>query len=88
MKLLEKSGWIISDKALSNTFVFKDFMTAFTFMTRIALESEKINHHPEWSNVYNKVTIKWTTHDTDSLTENDKTMALLCTEIFSKLSNE
>jgi 4a-hydroxytetrahydrobiopterin dehydratase len=63
-------------KALTREFLFKDFSEAFGFMTRIALEAEKLNHHPEWKNVYNKVDIVLTTHDCGNLvSERDLTLA-------------
>ena len=55
--------WEEKDNALHATFTFKDFIEAFGFMTAVAMLAEKQNHHPEWSNVYNKVNIKLTTHD-------------------------
>ena len=57
-------GWVLSQDgiALEKTFSFKGFNSAFGFMTRVAMTAERANHHPEWSNVYNKVTIRWTTH--------------------------
>ena len=61
--------------AISREFVFADFNQAFSFMTQIALAAEKSNHHPEWSNVYNKVTITLTTHDADGLTQRDIDLA-------------
>lgn len=63
---------------LSRQFVFADFLEAFAFMTRVALAAEKHNHHPEWSNVYNQVSITWTTHDVRGLSTNDTDLALLC----------
>jgi 4a-hydroxytetrahydrobiopterin dehydratase len=63
--------------AISREFVFSDFVQAFTFMTGIALHAEQRNHHPEWSNVYNKVLITLTTHDADGLTQRDIEMARL-----------
>lgn len=63
---------------LSRQFVFADFVEAFAFMTRVALAAEKHNHHPEWSNVYNKVSVTWTTHDVAGLSTNDTDLALLC----------
>lgn len=60
---------------LSRSFVFADFVQAFGFMTQLALHAEKMNHHPEWSNVYNKVDIVLTTHDAGGLTERDVTLA-------------
>jgi 4a-hydroxytetrahydrobiopterin dehydratase len=61
--------------AISQTFTFKDFNAAFAFMTRVALLAEKMDHHPEWSNVYNKVEVTLTTHDAGGVTDNDIKMA-------------
>ena len=60
---------------LSRSFQFADFVQAFGFMTQLALHAEKMNHHPEWSNVYNRVDIVLTTHDAGGLTERDVTLA-------------
>ncbi|MEO1149814.1 MAG: 4a-hydroxytetrahydrobiopterin dehydratase [Pseudomonadota bacterium] len=60
--------------ALTRTFEFEDFNAAFAFMTQVAMQAEKLDHHPEWSNVYNKVTVTLTTHDVDGLSEKDKDM--------------
>ncbi|OGB24381.1 MAG: 4a-hydroxytetrahydrobiopterin dehydratase [Burkholderiales bacterium RIFCSPLOWO2_02_FULL_57_36] len=65
-------------ESISRTYVFADFMQAFAFMTQIAMAAEKHNHHPEWSNVYNRVSITWTTHDVNGLSGNDIAMAQLC----------
>ena len=54
---------------------FKDFTEAFSFMTQVALKAEKMNHHPEWFNVYNQVEIALTTHDAGGLTDNDYKLA-------------
>jgi 4a-hydroxytetrahydrobiopterin dehydratase len=56
-------------------FVFADFVEAFAFMTRVALVAEKHDHHPEWSNVYNRVSITLTTHDAGGLTTKDLALA-------------
>ena len=56
-------------------FLFADFSTAFAFMTRVAILAEKADHHPEWSNVYNKVSITLTTHDAGGLTARDVALA-------------
>ena len=56
-------SWVEGDGYLTGEFEFADFTTAFGFMTRVAFIAERLNHHPEWSNVYNKVTIRLTTHD-------------------------
>lgn len=62
-------------RAIVREFAFPDFVHAFAFMTRVALEAEKRNHHPDWSNVYNRVTIALTTHDAGGLTERDFELA-------------
>ena len=61
--------------AISRRFTFADFNEAFSFMTRAALLAEKMDHHPEWSNVYNKVDVTLSTHDANGLTDLDLTMA-------------
>ena len=69
-------SWIESPKSLVRTFEFKDFSEAFAFMTRVALLAEKHDHHPEWSNVYNKVTITLSTHEAgDVVTDKDRALA-------------
>jgi 4a-hydroxytetrahydrobiopterin dehydratase len=60
---------------IERTFVFRDFVAAFGFMTRVALHAERADHHPEWSNVYNRVTIRLTTHDAGGLSQRDSDMA-------------
>lgn len=68
--------WSEENNKLVKTFTFKNFTDAFGFMTRVAIEAEKMNHHPEWSNVYNKVTIHLSTHDAgDIVTEKDRKLA-------------
>jgi 4a-hydroxytetrahydrobiopterin dehydratase len=65
-------GWkIVRGKVLQRNFEFEDFEDAFSFMTRVALEVEKLNHHPEWFNVYNKVRVELTTHDVGGLSNFD-----------------
>ena len=61
--------------AIRKRFTFRDFNEAFGFMTRVALEAEKADHHPEWSNVWNKVDILLTTHDAGGLTARDVALA-------------
>ncbi|MDW0176114.1 MAG: 4a-hydroxytetrahydrobiopterin dehydratase [Nitrososphaeraceae archaeon] len=68
-------GWELKDEKLQKSFKFTNFVEAFGFMTRIALEAERMNHHPEWSNVYNNVTIKLSTHDAGGITDYDVKLA-------------
>lgn len=70
-------GWTLTakDKALTRDFTFKDFSEAWAFMSRVALLAEKQNHHPVWTNSWNKVGIKLTTHDAGGLTEKDTKLA-------------
>ena len=70
-------GWQLEDGGLAITrrFVFADFSTAFGFMARVALAAEKMDHHPEWSNVYNRVEIRLTTHEAGGLTDRDFRLA-------------
>ena len=62
-------------KAIERSLRFADFNEAFGFMTRVALHADKVDHHPEWFNVYNRVDITLTTHDADGLSERDAAMA-------------
>ena len=64
-------GWSVVNEKLHKEFQFDSFNQAFGFMTRAAMEIEKMNHHPEWFNVYNKITIELTTHDAGGITKND-----------------
>ncbi len=73
--LLSLNGWKQTKKGISKTFVMKDFVEAYSFMTRIAFHAEKMNHHPDWSNVYNKVVINLNTHDARGITQKDMTLA-------------
>lgn len=68
--------WKEENNQLVRSFEFKDFITAFGFMSRVALLAEKMNHHPEWTNVYNKVEIRLSSHDAgDVVTEKDRELA-------------
>ena len=75
--LARLAGWSeVKDRdAIAKTFVFRDFNEAFGFMTRAALVAEKLDHHPEWFNVYKTVTVTLSTHDAGGLTERDVTLA-------------
>jgi 4a-hydroxytetrahydrobiopterin dehydratase len=68
--------WKEADNSLQRDFEFKNFVEAFGFMSRVALLAEKMNHHPNWSNVYNKVSIRLNTHDAgDTVTDRDRKLA-------------
>ena len=69
------SAWLIKGKFISCEYIFKNFIEAFSFMTAVALVAEKSAHHPNWENVYNKVTISLNTHDADGITEKDLDLA-------------
>lgn len=74
-ELAELSGWSVNDGKLHKDFVFRDFVDAFGFMSRAALHVERLNHHPEWFNVYNKLSVDLKTHDADGITQNDIKLA-------------
>lgn len=76
-RIAGSGGWTLSADRLAivKSFRFVDFNAAFGFMTRVALAAEKADHHPEWSNVYNRVEIRLTTHDAGGLTEKDFDLA-------------
>lgn len=79
-------GWAIRNGKLHREFCFSDFAQAFGFMTMAAVLIEKKNHHPEWSNVYNRVTVDLTTHDAGGVTHRDVELAELLDKIASKLA--
>lgn len=74
-RLHQIPGWILADGKLEKTFTFADFRAAFGFMTRCAFWAEKYDHHPDWTNVYNKVTVHLWTHDVSGITEFDFALA-------------
>ncbi|CAN5454049.1 4a-hydroxytetrahydrobiopterin dehydratase [soil metagenome] len=68
--------WEEKNNYLCRDFVFKNFVEAFAFMTKVALIADKMNHHPDWSNVYNKVSIRLNTHDAgDVVTDKDRLLS-------------
>ena len=74
-QLKNLSRWSVVNEKLHKEFQFDSFNQAFGFMTRAAMEIEKMNHHPEWFNVYNRITIELTTHDAGGITKNDVNLA-------------
>ena len=75
-------SWTEQDGALERTLTFGDFREAIAFMVRVSFVAEQLNHHPEWSNVYNRVTIRLTTHDAGNVvTDVDRAMAAAIDEI-------
>ena len=77
--------WKEENNQLQHSFEFKDFVTAFTFMTEVAFAAEKLGHHPNWSNVYNKVNINLFTHDAkNSVTEKDTNLSKEIDKIYKK----
>jgi 4a-hydroxytetrahydrobiopterin dehydratase len=80
-ELKELKGWTNQNGKLYKEFVFSDFIEAFGFMTKASLHIEKINHHPEWLNVYNKLSVYLTTHDAGGITVNDIKLARILNSI-------
>ena len=76
-------SWVIHNKTIKKEFEFDDFIKAFGFMSQVALLAEKMDHHPNWQNSYNKVKIELTTHDKGGITNNDIKLA----ESIDKLIN-
>ena len=77
--------WIEENNQLKRNFLFKDFKSAFSFMTKVAAIAEKMNHHPTWTNEYNKVDIRLSTHDTGNIvTDKDRKLALAIDKVFEK----
>jgi 4a-hydroxytetrahydrobiopterin dehydratase len=81
VRLSEVPGWEIIDGRLQKTFTFPSFVNAFGFMTSVALLAEAMGHHPDWSNVYNCVTIALTTHDVGGISPRDFALAKKIAEI-------
>ena len=74
-ELADLKGWSIANGKLHRDFTFSDFVEAFGFMTKAAMHIERMNHHPEWFNVYNKITVELVTHDAGGITQNDVSLA-------------
>jgi 4a-hydroxytetrahydrobiopterin dehydratase len=80
--LSEQSSWILQNGKLHREYSFLDFIEAFGFMTQVALLAERHSHHPEWGNVYNKVSVDLITHEADGITERDFLLAQNMEDIF------
>jgi 4a-hydroxytetrahydrobiopterin dehydratase len=74
-RLAEVPSWRVVEGKLHRELAFADFVSAFGFMTKVALVAERMDHHPEWSNVYGRVVIDLTTHDCKALSERDFALA-------------
>ena len=81
-ELAKLKGWSIERGNLHRVFEFRDFAQAFGFMAQVALAAEKMDHHPDWSNAWNKVVIDLTTHSAGGLTRNDFALAAKIQQIF------
>lgn len=80
---LHLKDWNFDNNSIKRDFKFKTFVEAFSFMTAVALEAEKLNHHPDWSNSYNKVSIALTNHEANGVTQLDFNLAGTIDRIFS-----
>ena len=80
-------NWVIEDVFLKGSFVFKNFDDAFNFMKKVAIKCEDMNHHPKWTNVYNKVDVELYTHDSGGITEKDFELSSYMDSIFQKFIN-
>jgi 4a-hydroxytetrahydrobiopterin dehydratase len=83
-RLAALPGWTFSGSALRREFLFADFSEAFAFMTRVALAAEKLDHHPDWSNVWNRVTVALSTHDAGGVTDLDVRLAGVMQHLMKK----
>ena len=79
--------WVVEGKFIHREIIFKDFVEAFSFMTAVAIIAEKSVHHPNWKNVYNKVTIDLNTHDADGITIKDFQLAKGIDQIVKNYAN-
>ena len=77
-------GWKVLNGKLNRTFEFESFVQAFGFMTKVAMESEKLNHHPEWFNVYNRLEINLVTHDVNGISNYDIKLAGSINQLYDK----
>jgi 4a-hydroxytetrahydrobiopterin dehydratase len=80
---LRLAKWRLDRGFIKRDFKFKNFVEAFSFMTAVALEAEKMNHHPDWSNVYNTLSVNLQTHDAGGITNRDLDLAQIIDKIFT-----
>lgn len=80
-------NWVIEDVFLKGSFVFKNFDDAFSFMKKVAIKCEDMNHHPKWTNVYNKIDVELYTHDSGGITDKDFELSSYMDSIFQKFIN-
>ena len=79
------AGWSVAEGKLHKEYKFADFIHAFGFMATAAIAIEKMNHHPEWFNVYNRVTVDLTTHDAQGISAKDAELAKILDEIADRM---
>ena len=84
IRLQTLPDWELADGKLRREFVFRDFVAAFGFMSQVALTAEKMDHHPEWSNIYNRVVVELQTHDAGGLTALDFELALAASDVMNE----
>jgi 4a-hydroxytetrahydrobiopterin dehydratase len=84
-RLAETPGWTVANGKLHREYKFPDFVHAFGFMATVAIAIEKMNHHPEWFNVYNRVVVDLTTHDAAGISQRDFELARLLDQVAAKL---
>ena len=81
---LLSENWVLEDIYLKGSYTFNDFDNAFTFMKEVAVKCEEMNHHPKWTNVYNKIDIELYTHDSGGITEKDFELSSFMDTTFQK----
>lgn len=84
--LEQLKDWVVVNEKLHRVFALNDFVQAFGFMAQVAIVAEKMNHHPEWSNVYKTVTVDLTTHSEGCITQLDAELAAKMDDIFNKMN--
>ena len=82
-KIQDFQDWTYQENAIHTSIEFRDFKDAFSVMTRIAFEAEKLNHHPDWTNVYNTLQISLSTHDAEGVTNKDFELAKIIDALVS-----